>query len=148
MRLRRQTPQQPPAPPSPGWSGVVAYQISDVSEGDGKLVSTLVVDSAGEACMQADSLADRQSLINAGMVYGVIGMWCFQSGQRFPGDASELVRQLSTYSLAITDTVEVENCSLEESKGMTFDELRTMSESQLALNRGGLEGWLEGPDIS
>jgi hypothetical protein len=148
MKLRRQSTQQPPVSQQPYWSGVVAYQISDVSEGQAKLVATMVADQHGETYLHADSLADRHSLLLAGRVEGIVAAWCVYTKQTFPGKGSELVRQLSTYSLAITDTVEVENCSLEESKGMTFDELRAMSESQLALNRGGLERWLEGPDIS
>jgi hypothetical protein len=147
MKLRRQAPQQQPTPASPSWSGVVAYQISDTSEGEAKLVATMVVDSAGEADIQPDTLAGRHSLILVGRVEGIMAMWCEQSGKTFPGDASQLVRQLSTYGLAITDTVEVENCSLEEARKLTFDELRAMSQSQIALKRGGLEGWLDGLDL-
>lgn len=147
VKSRRQTPQANTSPQKPTWFGVVAYQISDVSEGDAKLVATLVVDSAGETFMRPDSLADRDPLMFAGIAYGIMLTWCVHSNKRFPGDASQLVRQLSTHSLAITDTVEVEECSIEEAGKLTFAELRAMSESQIALERGGLEGWLEGPDI-
>src|SRR5580700_1975695 len=141
MKLRRQDPQQPPAPHQPGWSGVVAYQISNVFEGQAELVATLIADQDGQTYVRADSLADRNSLLLVGRVEGIVAAWCAYTGQTFPGNGSELVRQLSMNSLAITDTVEVGNCSIEETRSLTFDELRTMSEGQLDLKRGGLEGW-------
>lgn len=65
----------------------------------------------------------------------------------FPGEASELVRQLSTYDLAVADTVQVENCSLDECRSLAFDDIREMSQSQNVLGQGGLEEWLGGPDL-